>query len=77
MVASEQKARHCALMMGVLTGDMPDVDLIWASQDDDQHRRCFGQGANCDEFNCPWRDQCTSLETFADADLPGVCASSQ
>ena len=77
MIAVEDKTRNCALVMGILTGDMPNVDLIWASQTAEGHLRCFGQGLNCQEVTCPWRSQCLPLDGYTDADLPGACCSPQ
>ena len=66
MVAIRQ-IKHRAVMMAIVTGDMPDIDLIWARQESQGARACFGQGADCSRYECPLRNRCLALEFFADA----------
>ena len=72
MINVEERTKHCALVMAVLTGEVPDVDLIWASQAAEGYRRCFGQGRQCQEDSCLWHSQCLSLDSYVDAHLPGT-----
>lgn len=67
MVAAVETVKHRALMMGVQTGEMPDVDLIWSVQTADGHGRCFGQAADCWDTGCHWRPQCLALDEYAGA----------
>lgn len=57
-------------MMGVKTGDMPEVDLIWAIQHNEGSEMCFGQGYQCKNRDCRWRDQCIALDFYDDMRLP-------
>jgi hypothetical protein len=60
-----REIRHRAVMMGIETGEMPDVDLIWARQVLQGTSPCFGQGAECRRYECPLRSRCLALEFFA------------
>ena len=69
MIAKEE-IRHRALMMGISTGDMPSVDLIWNIQQDEHNQACFGDGQGCLQRKCRWRRYCRALDFFADVSLP-------
>ena len=59
-------------MMGITTGEMPSVDLIWEIQQDENHHTCFGQGHGCPKRDCRWRRHCLALDSFADVPLPSA-----
>lgn len=52
------------MMMGVETGDMPEVDYIWEVQHFDGHEACFGRGVGCVNLQCRWRQSCLSLSFY-------------
>jgi len=57
-------------MMGISTGDMPDVDFIWSVQKSEGKNVCFGQGLNCLSKICRWYKKCRALDFFADVSFP-------
>ncbi len=69
MVPSRE-IRQRAFMMGIRTGQMPNVDLIWNFQAAEGFAPCFGQGRNCDHRDCQWHKSCVALDFFAEGDLP-------
>ena len=69
-MVSAESVKYRAMVMGVCTGDMPDVSLIWSIQLRDGTRRCFGQGFGCQNSRCRFRQQCLALDFFADVRLP-------
>jgi len=62
--------KHRAVMMGIATGDMPEVALIWAVQRREGSNECFGQGLGCKKKECSWRRACVALDFYADVRLP-------
>lgn len=66
--------KHRAVLMGIKTGDMPEVDFIWSAQKGLGHDACFGQGSECQDHTCRWRSQCCSLDKFADSAQRVTCA---
>jgi len=54
--------RDRAVRMAIATGDMPEVDLIWAVQKTEGNQPCFGQGLGCAHLDCRWRGKCTALD---------------
>lgn len=71
-IVSKEEIKHRSLIMGIRTGDMPDVELIWEIQRDENHEECFGQGARCSQRNCRWRRYCTALHFFAETTSPRI-----
>ena len=69
-MVSAASVKYRAMLMGVRTGDMPDVSLIWSIQVRDGTRCCFGQGYGCQNTCCRFRQQCLALDFFADVTLP-------
>ena len=67
---SDQSIKHRALMMGIYTGDMPDVDFIWAVQKFEEGKMCFGMGYGCREKDCRWRNKCLALDLYDKIRLP-------
>ena len=63
--------------MGIATGDMPDVEFIWAVQRTEDSDVCFGQGNGCTRRNCRWRARCVALDFFADYTLPMAAVPAQ
>lgn len=57
-------------MMGIATGDMPNVDLIWALQQQEGFEACFGSGRHCPARNCHWRKSCLALDFHENIRLP-------
>jgi hypothetical protein len=64
--ALQDGIKYRAVRMGVITGEMPEVEFIWEIQRSEGVRACFGQGYGCKEFGCRWRNECMALEQFAD-----------
>jgi len=69
-VVPPEGIKNRALMMGITTGDMPDVDFIWSVQKSEGKDVCFGQGLNCLSKNCHWYKKCRALDFFADVSFP-------
>ena len=67
---STEQIKHRAMMMGILTGEMPDVQFIWSVQTAEGSNPCFGQGQDCKQVDCRWRRKCRALDFYQDATLP-------
>ena len=53
--------REKAVRLGVRTGWMPNVDLIWRWQAHEGFRTCFGEfQAGCNP-DCRWRNDCVQV----------------
>ena len=65
-----REIRHRAYLMGVDTGNMPNVDIIWAFQELEGSQACFGNGRHCSARHCRWRKSCLALDFHADHALP-------
>ncbi|MCP4711048.1 MAG: hypothetical protein GY869_20710 [Planctomycetes bacterium] len=61
-----------AVKMGIATGGMPNVSLIWACQKAEGQKACFGQGLTCSNQDCRWRGECRSLDFFADTPISSI-----
>ena len=64
-VLSGESIKHRAIMMGICTGSMPEVEFIWSVQESEGMKPCFGQGRDCQKADCNWRNQCQTLEFYA------------
>jgi len=62
---SPEAVKFRAVKMGIATGGMPNVDLIWARQKSEGQGVCFGQGRTCLKQQCRWRCECRALDFFA------------
>ena len=62
--------KHRAVLMGICTGQMPDVEFIWSVQRVEGGVPCFGQGRGCCSRGCIWRQKCLLLSYFAEVALP-------
>ena len=60
-MVSRERIKNQAVMMGIETGDMPEVDYIWEVQRYEGRESCFGQGIGCVKTNCHWRESCLAL----------------
>ena len=69
MVLSKQEIRHRAVKMGIATGNMPSVDLIWAIQKMENFAECFGKGVDCPNKGCRWRNTCLALDLYSNTSL--------
>ena len=58
--------KHRAVLMGICTGQMPDVEFIWSVQRIGGSRPCFGRGRGCCSRECVWRRKCLLLSYFAE-----------
>jgi hypothetical protein len=67
---NEREIKDRAIMMAIRTGEMPNLDVIWARQKADGYTVCFGQGVNCPRQKCIWRRQCLALSYFAAEESP-------
>ena len=65
-MVSREVIKYRAVKMGIATGRMPNVELIWAVQRSAGITTCFGQGLNCSKDNCRWRDECLELENYVE-----------
>ena len=63
---TRETVKYRAVMMGIETGDMPEVELIWATQFAEGCVECFGRGRTCRNVQCQWRHYCLALEIYAD-----------
>ena len=66
-MVSREVIKYRAVKMGIATGRMPNVGLIWAVQKSAGTTACFGQGLNCGKDNCRWRDECLELEYYVES----------
>ena len=76
-MVSKACVKNQALMMGVATGDMPDVDFVWLKQRAEGGEACFGQSRDCTRRDCRWRAQCVALDFFANTHLALVALDSR
>ena len=53
-----------AVMMGVETGTMPELEYIWEVQRFEGQEACFGRGLGCADTACRWRKSCLALSFF-------------
>ena len=67
---SMDDVKHRAILMGICTGQMPDVEFIWSVQRVEGGAACFGQGRGCCNRGCIWRRKCLPLSYFAEVALP-------
>lgn len=65
-----EDVRYRAMMMGIATGNMPNVDLIWAVQRSEGFKSCFGQTERCGHRECHWRKECLALDFYRNVPLP-------
>jgi len=63
--------------MGIATGQMPNVELIWSVQRSEGQEECFGRGLDCTKGRCRWREQCLSLDFFARSSLTSLLHMSE
>ena len=70
MLFSVENIKYRAVVMGVKTGQMPDVGFIWAVQKDQGDPVCFGQGVDCQQLDCRWRGECRALDSYENVTLP-------
>lgn len=69
---SKQEIKYRAIQMGIATGTMPDLELMWWIQRDDQHVECFGRISGCSEADCPLRYPCRHFMSFTETKNPDV-----
>lgn len=65
-MVSKERIKNQAVMMGIETGEMPEVEYIWEVQRFDGQESCFGQGLGCVKMGCRWRQSCLALSLGAD-----------
>lgn len=63
-VVPKEGVKYRAVMMGIVTGDMPDTEFIWARQRDEGQEACFGRVLGCEDRDCRWRQQCLALGLY-------------
>ena len=66
---SRTMVKHRAMLMGVLDGEMPEVEFIWEMQRAAGEWECFGQGIRCNKRGCRWWKKCMALEDYSDMRL--------
>jgi len=71
---SRAAIKNKAVLMGIQTGDMPDVEFIWAVQKAEGNEACFGDGLTCGKRSCRWRKQCLALDFFGDQSVLAIAA---
>jgi hypothetical protein len=69
---SREAIKNKAVLMGIQTGEMPDVDFIWSVQKTEGNDLCFGNGLTCTNRSCRWRKQCVALDFFVDNSVIAV-----
>ena len=60
-IISRERIKNRALLMGIRTGVMPEVEHIWSVQEFEGRQVCFGAVLGCDDLGCRWRSQCLEL----------------
>jgi len=73
---SRAAIKNKAVLMGIQTGDMPDVEFIWAVQKAEGNDSCFGDGLTCGKRSCRWRKQCLALDFFGDQAVVAISEKS-
>ena len=63
-MVSREWIKNQAVVMGIETGDMPEVDYIWKMQREEGIETCFGQGLGCVKTACHWRSSCQALSYY-------------
>jgi len=59
---SVREAKDRAVRRAILTGELPNIDLIHRIQRFEGSAPCFGRlEQECTNTACPWYDQCTAL----------------
>lgn len=53
--------REKALRLAVRTGVAPDLDFVWAAQERENGRVCFGAFQSSCARRCRWYDRCRAL----------------
>ena len=71
-MVSRDVIKYRAVKMGIATGRMPNVELIWAVQRSEGITACFGQGRKCNKSNCRWRGECLELENYVESPVAWV-----
>lgn len=63
--------------MGIATGQMPNVELIWSIQRSEGQKECFGRGLDCTKRQCRWREQCLGMDFYARSSLTSLLHMSE
>ena len=63
-MVSRERIKNQAVMMGIETGDMPEVNYIWEVERDEWHETCFGQGLGGVRTACHWRISFLTLSYY-------------
>ena len=69
VMLSAETIKHHALLMGIHTGQMPEVEFIWSVQKSEGEEKCFGQGINCRKVDCRWLRECMALNRYTESKL--------
>ena len=61
---SKREIKSHATRMGIATGNMPNMELLWMKQWDDGGSECFGRVPDCMKPDCPWQHPCRQFMSF-------------
>jgi hypothetical protein len=61
---SKREIKSHAAQMGIATGTMPNMELLWMKQCDDGESECFGRVPDCMKPDCPWQHPCRQFMSF-------------
>ena len=61
---SKREIKSHAIRMGIATGNMPNMELLWMKQWDDGGSECFGRVPDCMKPDCPWQHPCRQFMSF-------------
>jgi len=64
IMISKREIKDHAIRMGIATGNMPNMELLWMRQWDDGGSDCFGRVPDCMKPDCPWQHPCRQFMSF-------------
>ena len=64
VMISKREIKDHAIRMGIATGNMPNMELLWMRQSDDGESECFGRVPDCMKPGCSWQHPCRQFMSF-------------
>jgi hypothetical protein len=64
IMISKREIKYHATRMGIATGNMPNMELLWMKQSDDGESECFGRVPDCMKPDCSWQHPCRQFMSF-------------
>jgi hypothetical protein len=65
ILISKREIKDHAIRMGIATGTMPNMELLWRRQGEDGGSECFGRMPACIKSGCPWQNPCRQFLSYA------------